>query len=570
VLEKRWIYPPEIPPRIDQALEDFTPIQRLILSRRGVETREQANTYLRAGRPESSDPMLLSGMPPAVDRLLWAIDSGETIAIYGDYDTDGVTASALMVLFLEGLGAKVESYIPNRFDEGYGLNTEALASLQASGAGLVVTVDSGIRSVDEVLSAAQSGLDVIVTDHHHPGRELPPALAIVNPKQAGDTYPFKELSGVGLAYKLCQAIAARQRQPEPTELLDLVAVGTVADVVTLSGENRHLVARGLEVLNRHERSGLVALTEASGYPKGRLDATAIGFGLGPRLNAAGRMGSASAALELLLERDPKRADRLAGELERANRQRRKATQDVVQRANADIEARGVGEIIVAADPSFSEGVVGLAAARLAETYYRPALVAHRGEEHTRGSARSIPEFHITQALDECADLIDRHGGHAAAAGFTVSNNRWDPFVAKISEVAHRTFAGMELSPALEIDAPVTLAEIDEALLSFVEQLEPCGHGNPAPILAAHGVRVIQPRAVGRDGAHLKLTLADGQSFRDAIAFRQGDKIGRLPDVVDVAFKPEWNNYMGVRSIQLNVVDIRGARGTATEADPLPG
>jgi single-stranded-DNA-specific exonuclease len=385
---------------------------------------------------------------------------------------------------------------------------------------------------------------------------LPNAIAIVNPKQPGDEYPFKELSGVGLAYKLCQALAARRSMPEPVSLLDLVAVGTVADVVSLSDENRRLVTRGLKVLNRHERPGLLALTRVSRYPVGRVDATAIGFGLGPRLNAAGRMGSASTALQLLMEHDADAAMHLAEELEQANEERRKATQEVVERARAGIQSRGVEEIIVVADPSFSEGVVGLAAARLVETYYRPALVARQGDEYTRGSARSIPEFHITQALDECADVIERHGGHAAAAGFTVANERWDEFVAKITGVARSRFAGSELSPTLEIDALVGLGEIDEALLAFLAQLEPCGHGNPAPILAANGVRILQRRVVGKDGGHLKLTLRDGQSYRDAIAFRQGEKHDRLPEIVDVAFRPEWNDYMGARSIQLNVVDIR--------------
>jgi single-stranded-DNA-specific exonuclease len=557
-LEKHWLYPPAIPPRVEQALQDFTPLQRLILSRRGVETRQQADEYLYAGLPSSSDPMLLGGMGVAIDRLLRAIDSREKTVVYGDYDTDGVTASAVMLLYLGQLGARVESYIPNRFDEGYGLNTDALTAIRASGAGLVLTVDSGIRSVEEIESAAQSGLDVIITDHHHPGAELPPAVAIVNPRQRGDAYPFKELAGVGVAYRLCQALARRRSLAEPTSLLDLVAVGTVADVVSLSGENRHLVARGLEILNRHERPGLLALTAVSRYPVGRLDASAIGFGLGPRLNAAGRMGSAAAALQLLLESDQQAAMRLAEELERANQERRRATQEVVERASVGIEGQGEEDIIVVADPSFNEGVVGLAAARLAEAYYRPALVAHRGEEQTRGSARSIPEFHITQALDECAELIDRHGGHAAAAGFTISNDRWDEFVTRIGEVARRSFAGKKLRPSLEIDAVVGLGEIDESLLAFVGQLEPCGHGNPAPVLASHDVRILQRRVVGRDGAHLKLTLSDGRSFRDAIAFRQGAKHDQLPEIVDVAFKPEWNDYMGVRSIQLNVVDIRPA------------
>jgi single-stranded-DNA-specific exonuclease len=558
VLEKHWLYPPSVPSRVEQALADFTPLQRLILWRRGVETRQQAVEYLQAARPISSDPMLLRGMDCAVDRLLKAIDSRQKIVIYGDYDTDGVTASAVMLDFLRPLGADVESYIPNRFDEGYGLNTEALASIQASGGQLVITVDSGIRSVSEIDAAARAELDVIITDHHHPGAELPRAVAIINPKQPGDEYPFKELAGVGLAYKFCQALASRLSLSEPTSLLDLVSVGTVADVVTLSGENRHLVARGLEVLNRHERPGLLALTKVSRYPTGRLDAAAIGFGLGPRLNAAGRMGSASAALQLLMERDPDSALRLAEELEQANDDRRKATQDAVQRATAGIEGKGVDEIIIVVDPSFNEGVVGLAAARLAEAYYRPVLVARQGEENTRGSARSIPEFHITQALDQCADLIVRHGGHAAAAGFTVSNDRWDEFVARIGDVARQSLADVELSPSLEIDAQAALSEIDESLLSFIGQLEPCGHGNPAPILAAHDVRILQRRVVGREGGHLKLTLSDGQSFRDAIAFRQGQKHDQLPEIVDVAFKPEWNDYMGVRSIQLNVVDIRPA------------
>ncbi|HLC04045.1 MAG TPA: single-stranded-DNA-specific exonuclease RecJ [Anaerolineales bacterium] len=557
-MEKRWLYPPAMPARIERSLAEFTPLQRMILHRRGIETGLQASEYLQAARPLTSDPFLMRGMGSAVDRLERAIDSREKVVVYGDYDTDGVTASAVMLDFLENLGASVESYIPNRFDEGYGLNAGALARIQKSGVGLVLTVDLGIRSVEVIDSAAREGLDVIVTDHHRPGSELPPALAVINPKQPGDTYPFKDLSGVGLAYKLCQAIAARLSKPEPTSLLDLVAVGTVGDVVPLTGENRHLVAKGLEVLNRQERIGLRALARVARYAPGRLDATAIGFGLSPRLNAAGRMGSAEAALRLLVERDPNSAARLAEELDQANDERRRVTQDVVQRARSSIQERGVGEIIVVADPTFNEGVVGLAAARLAETYYRPALVARRGEATTRGSARSIPEFHITQALDQCAELIDRHGGHAAAAGFTVANDRWDELVGRLDHLAREAFAGREITPSLEIDANARLSEIDEPLLSFGARLEPCGHGNPAPVLAAHGVHILQRRVVGSDGGHLKLTLSDGVSFHDAIGFRLGGKHDQLPEIVDVAFKPEWNDYIGVRSIQLNVVDIRPA------------
>lgn len=557
-MEKRWVFPPRIPPGIDISLSRFSPIERRILLRRGVQTEQEATDFLRGAAPGSNDPYLMRGMQAAVDRLMRAIDSREKIVVYGDYDTDGVTASAVMLDFLGSLGARVESYIPNRFDEGYGLNAPALAEIRESGAALVMTVDSGIRSVAEVESAVRGGLDVIITDHHHPGHVLPRATSIVNPKQPGDEYPFKELSGVGLAYKVCQAISARLDLPEPSFLLDLVALGTVADVVPLNGENRFLVSQGLEVLNRQARVGLRALAKVARYASGRIDAAAIGFGLGPRLNAAGRMGSAAAALGLLMEQNEEQARRLAEELERANDERRRITLEVVELARARVGEQGPQDVIVVADPSFNEGVVGLAAARLAETYYRPALIARRGERSTRGSARSIPGFHITQALDACAGLTERHGGHAAAAGFSVSNERWDEFVNRLEAFAHEAFAGRDVSPVLEIDAESSLGEVSENLLSFLQQLEPCGHGNPAPVLAVSKVRVVDRRVVGKEGGHLKMTLSDGRVFREAIAFRQGKKADELPEEVDVAFKPEWNDYMGVRSIQLNVLDVRPA------------
>jgi single-stranded-DNA-specific exonuclease len=525
-----------------------------------VSTLEQAEAFL--GRvPIDHDPYLMLGMQEAAQRLLRAASAGEHVVVHGDYDADGISATALLVDALQRIGIHASHFIPNRFIEGYGLSDESLAALEAHGGSVLVTVDCGIRSVAEVSKARGLGLDVIVTDHHQPGPALPEAIAVVNPRRSGDPYPFKALSGAGVAYKLACAVYRALGRTDPADLLELVAVGTVADLVDLVDENRSLVTLGLSQLRATERPGLRELMTAAKIDRARLTATTIGFVLAPRLNAVGRMGSADAAYRLLMARDDADARAWAAGLETTNRLRQELTAEVVERARMQVgDASRDRAVLFAGDEGFGEGVIGLAAARLVDEFYRPAIVAQVGPETTRGSARSIPGFHITDALDECADLLTRHGGHAAAAGFSLRTQDLAAFLDRLQHVAAIRLANMDLSPSLDVDAELRFEEIDEELMTFIEALEPCGYGNPRPLFVAESVSVRDGRAVGRDGAHLKLLLWGAQRGFDAIAFRQADKLALAEGRIDVAFHLERNWYQGVASLQLNVQDLRAAQG----------
>lgn len=548
----------------------LSPLIVQLLYNRGLSTPSEVRAFLKGEWPEDN-PFRLKGMNEAVTRLRQAIRQREPIAVYGDFDTDGVTATALLVETLSALGAQVRPYIPHRVEEGYGLNMNALRELARRGSRVVVTVDCGIRSVPEVAYGRRLGLDIIVTDHHAPGEELPPATAAINPKQADCRYPFKELAGVGLAFKLAQAllrahrqtpvasskVGARGRAPllQEEDLLDLVALGTVADLAPLLGENRALVMRGLEKLNQPQRLGLQALISRAGVRPGQITATTIGYILGPRLNAAGRLDTAMASYNLLLSSSPTEAESLALKLEEVNRERQRLTVDTLERAREQVLALGEEEkLFFVAAEDYLPGIVGLVAQRLTEEFYRPSVVVELGEKTSRGSARSIPEFNITAALDQCRDLLVRYGGHAAAAGFTVANANLEPLQQRLRQIAMHQLEGRELLPTLSIDAEVDLSEINWATYTLLEQLEPFGYANPAPLLLSRGVIVRDARLVGED--HLKMTLSDGRVVWDAIAFHQGEWVGKLPRCLDIVYTLEVNEWNEEKRLQLNVKDLR--------------
>ena len=562
MLRKRWIVPPVISSDADRNLFAFHPVLRQLLFNRGISSDSEARHFLAAEVDFDTDPYQLVGMEATVDRLCDAIDHKETIAVYGDYDVDGVTATALLVQFLQFLGATVHPYIPNRFDEGYGLNREALDSLKADGVGLVVTVDCGIRSPDEALYARKIGLDLIITDHHHPlDGSVPPAFAVICPKQALDSYPDKNLAGVGIAYKIAQALASKRHVlPSTQQLLDLVALGTVADLAPLIGENRMLVRSGLQEIRRSKRQGLFSLANVAELVIGKTTASQIGFILGPRLNAAGRLDSALAALDLLMTTDVQEAGRLAQQLDAQNRQRQALTRQTQERAEALAIAEDADPILLfAVDEDFNAGVVGLAASRLAETYYRPAIVASKGDDQTRGSCRSIPEFHITDALDRCADLLVRHGGHAAAAGFTVTNENLPELRSRLKGLAAAQLGSLDLRPTLSADVEIKLSELSFDLFHQLAELEPTGYGNPEAVFVSRRARVRSSRAVGAEGRHLKLTFEDERGATvDAIGFRLGQELKDLPAQVDIAYTLEANDYRGRTTLQLNLKDVRSA------------
>ncbi len=559
-LNKRWEIAPGIPPDINEELVAFPPVMRQLLFNRGVTNETAARIYL-SNEGAIFDPFMMKGMKEAVGRLLKAVDAGEKIVVYGDYDVDGVTATALMVQALRAIGAKAQEYIPNRFEEGYGVNKEALSSLAVEGTSVILTVDCGIRSPEEAEYAHSLGIDLIISDHHEPRESLPIAWAIICPKQEGDAYPDKNLAGVGLAFKIAQALL--QTRPfsgvNAENWLDLVAIGTVADIVPLKGENRAMVKAGLKILNSRPRQGIFSLLGAAGLDtQKRISARDIGFIIGPRLNAAGRMESALAAYRLLVARDESEAGDLAISLDNQNRERQEKTRLMQQEAEALAQAEPNEHLIFAIKPGFNKGIVGLVAARLVETYYRPVIVGQQEAEFTRASCRSIPEFHITHALDECSALLVHHGGHAMAAGFTVRNDNLPELERRIKEIAGRELEKLELQPVLQADMELPLQRLTPNIIDEQEKLEPTGLMNPEVLFVSRRLKVTRFRQVGTESKHLRMTVTDGKLSYDAIAFRQGAWAEHMPAMVDLIYAYEKNSYMGRESLQLNVRDMKAS------------
>jgi single-stranded-DNA-specific exonuclease len=555
--EKLWIQPKKIPQQIEAELAEFSRVERQILFMRGIASKSDAVHFLGKNKQDDHDPFMMTGMELAVERIEAALKKKEKIVVYGDYDADGVTSTVLIEEVIGNMGGQVDHYIPDRFTEGYGLNDAAISKIVNRGAKLIICVDCGVRDVDLIGTAAKAGVDVIVIDHHEPGRELPPAVAIINPRQEDDAYPFKSLAGVGLAYKVAQALISRLGAGSLEDLLDLVALGTVADVVRLRGENRNLAARGIDRLNSTSRPGIIELMKIARLRPGSISSTKIGFIIGPRLNAAGRLGSAERAVRLLATTDEVEAEQLAAELDRVNRRRQKLTEKSVNDAILAIEASGeTPDAIVVTQKDFNEGVVGLIASRLKEMYYRPTFAATRGEEITRGSARSIPGFNVAIALEACRDLLIKYGGHEKAGGFTLETRNLPEFEERLIGIAGNQLDEDGFLPKLEIDAEVHFKSLGEDLMEFFNLLEPFGEGNRAPVLMTKQVAVAAKRAVGAEGKHLKLTMRKEGRTMDAIAFRLGHLASRLPEIVDVAYRLERNEYMGIESLQMNVDDIR--------------
>lgn len=575
-IDKNWQGPNKLPESIREELKDYPAAFAQILYNRGITTSTQAQQFLMMKGLQPNDPFMMLGMRQGVERILTAIKNHEQIVIYGDYDVDGVTATALMVEVLSSMKADVRHYIPNRYDEGYGLNCDALSRLKEEGAALVITVDCGIRSNVEAEHAREIGLEMIITDHHHPLGNLPPALAVICPKQLGDIYPDKDLAGVGLAFKLAQALTMEGKFPDVdlTSLLDLVALGTVADLAPLTGENRYLVREGLKQIQTGSRPGLVSLA-ATSYPSTGKNASIdikklayinlqktkssdIGFIFGPRLNAAGRLETAEAAFELLNSREISVTGLVAQQLEMQNQKRQEETRELQkQAAERALPTGNVPNILFAIDPNFKSGLVGLAASRLVDIYYRPAVVGQMDVDTTRCSCRSIPEFHITNALDQCADLLIRHGGHAAAAGFTVSTGNLPELIARLTRIADDELGKKDLQPTLVADAEVDLADLDATLLQYLDLLQPTGYGNRDPLFKMSHLKVNSARAVGKDSAHLKLTVTSPRGVTmDAIGFRLGGMSENLPGQIDLIGTFERNEFNGKVGLQLNVKDIR--------------
>jgi single-stranded-DNA-specific exonuclease len=554
--KKWWVYP-RIPTDVNQRLNQFSDYLRQVLYNRGYVEENTATQYLNASQP-LGDPFLLLDMEKAAERLLQAVDRQEVIIVYGDYDVDGVSATALMVQVLKTCGARVSRYIPNRFDEGYGVNCEAVQLLADSDAKVILTVDCGIRSANEAEFAKSLGIDMIISDHHYPKGELSSAYAVVCPKREGDPYPDKDLAGVGLAYKIAQALFSKRNLQgiSADDWLDLVALGTVADVVPLTGENRVLVRRGLTLIRQGHRPGLQALIRVSGRDPQRISAGDIGFMLGPRLNAAGRIDSALQAYELLMTNSIEEAGSLAQKLDNQNSERQRLTKEARALAEEKIGPVTNLNIISSFDAAYSSGIVGLVATNLVETYYRPAIVGSIEGEVTRASCRSITEFHITQALDQCADLLERHGGHAMAAGFTVRNENLSQLLDRLQMIADKELSGKELLKTVKADIEIPIEKVHEISMTTLERIQPTGMGNSDVVFVSRNVVIRNARTLGAEKKHLKFTCKAGDYLLDAVAWRQADWMPFLPGTFDLMYEIEENSYMGNRTMQLNIRDMR--------------
>jgi single-stranded-DNA-specific exonuclease len=574
MISKHWEIAPTAPKSLLKKYQQMSPILAQLLYNRGLQTPEEAYHFLY-DKELSVNPFAMKDMGKAVARIRKAIKQQEPIVVYGDFDADGVTATTLMMQVLKRLKANVRAYIPHRVDEGYGLNSPALEELAAQGTKLVITVDCGIRSVKEVEDGQAAGLDIIITDHHSIGPEIPRAVAVVNPQQV-DCPGDKKLAGVGVALMVARALLldawlknGKKKEHQAiyaqvvNELLDLVAIGTVADIMPLNSTiNRTLVRQGLNVINEAQRPGIKALMDVAGVKPGQATAMSIGFGLAPRINAAGRLESALIAYELLSATDVEVARGYAEELNSLNQKRQKLTAEAQGRVRAflDAEDRGGEHLIFAVDDEVIPGIVGLVAGRLTEEFFRPAIVVERGDTECHASCRSIPQFHITQALDECADLLVRHGGHAMAAGLTVLPENLPILQQRMQEKARVALDGMELLPTLFIDMQVGLRDLTMDLAEELEVLEPTGEANEKPVFMTPNLRVLDVRTVGSGDSHLKLKLAaDGLPPVDAIGFRLGSWRFEMPSVIDVAYHLEVNEWQGRRNLQLNLQDLRPSR-----------
>ena len=554
---REWRLRPEPPPGFADSI-GFPDFHAKLLYNRDVRTRSEADAFLAADQRLSNDPFLLPDMRQAVDRLRRAVEAGETIAVFGDFDADGLTGAAIVTIALTELGARVIPYLPDRASEGHGLNPLAVGSIRAQGVTTMVTVDCGTTAVDEVDLASALGIDTIVTDHHSLSGRLPYASAVVNPKREESEYPYLGLTGAGLSYKLVEALWADLGKPLPEHLLEIAALGTVADVGPLTGENRYIVKRGLELLNSTCHPGIEALIARCRLEKGKIDSRDVSFSLVPRLNASGRLGDANLSLHLLTATTKEKAVSLADKLEQANERRRELSQLAYRQAMEQVESNGssAAPVIFVEHREWLPGILGLVAGRLSEAFHRPVAAVAVGPQVSRASMRSIPEFDVVEALGLVEDRLVRYGGHPAAAGFTVPTHALDDLKAEMGDIASSQISAASAVPSIEIDCEAPPDIVDRASLDFIESLAPFGEGNPAPVLMTRGMRVSESRTVGRTKAHLKMSLVHGGRMWEAIAFNQADRAISAGDVVDAVYNVGLNEWGGVARMELRVLDVR--------------
>ena len=533
----------------------YAPLTAMVLASRGIQSGAQAKAYLDCNVP-LLDPFLMTDMDLAAGRVGLAMARGEKIAVFGDYDVDGITATCLLTSFLRSHGVDCVSYIPGRLEEGYGLNPIAIHQLHQEGVNLIITVDCGITAVAEAELCRELGIDLVITDHHECKDVLPFAAAVVDPHRPDGGYPHKNLSGVGVAFKLAAALSGDQ-EAVLREYADMVCLGTVADVMPLQGENRVFVSRGLELLSRTTRPGIAALMAESGCDPKTVSASSIGFMLAPRINAAGRMGRIELALELFLTHDPVRASDVAKQLCDLNRQRQAVESEIYAQAVSMLPAGQPPEAIVLADESWHQGVVGIVASRIAEEYACPAFLICLDGEHGKASSRSHGGFNLFSSLTVLSDLLESYGGHELAAGFTITRSNIPEFRRQVCALAAGFYSDDAPRTALDVDCAIPPELLTIHNIESLSALEPCGNSCPKPVLMMKNLMIDRISMVG-NGRHMRLRLRSGRHSVNAIYFSANpESVSIQPgDVVDIAFTPQINEFRSERSVQMNVLDIR--------------
>lgn len=529
-----------------------------ILNNRGIVTEEKIRLFLNPTRNDFHNPFLIKDMEKAVDRIIKAIENKERITIYGDYDVDGITSITVLKSFLQERGLEIAQYIPNRLTEGYGLNIEAVEKIKKRGCDLMITVDCGISAIKEIDYANQLGIETIVTDHHEPGQELPKAMAVIDNKRKDSTYPFRELAGVGVVFKVIQAISIKLglKEEEYLKYLDIVCIGTISDIVPLVDENRVIAKLGLLLIKQTRNIGLRAIINMSGYKE--IDSNSISFGIAPRINACGRMGKAEDALELFLSKNINEVCQLAQKLNEYNKERQETEKAIYENAVEAIERENLqkNSAIIVGGHNWHHGVIGIVSSKITEMYFKPSiLLSFEDDGIGTGSGRSIPGFDLHEALSKCNNSIEKFGGHSMAIGITIKKDKFENFKKQFEQIAEEADIN-DIIPIIKIDAKINFENINKEMVDSLKELEPYGEGNKMPIFAFKNLKIDSIRSLS-DGKHLKLTLKEGNTVINAIGFNMGHFINeyRIGDKVDVAGVLEINHFNGVESVQINLKDI---------------
>ena len=529
-----------------------------ILVNRNIVDEKNIKIFLTPTRKDFHNPFLISDMEKAVERIIKAIKEKENVTIYGDYDVDGITSITVLKSFLQDRGLEVNTYIPNRLDEGYGLNNDAISKIAKTGCQLMITVDCGISAIEEIEYANSLGIETVITDHHEPVEELPKAFAVIDNKRKDSTYPFRELAGVGVVFKLIQAISIKLnlKEEEYLKYLDIVCIGTISDIVPLVDENRVITKLGLMLVKQTKNIGLKAILQVSGYNK--IDSNTISFGIAPRINACGRMGVAEEALDLFLSKNINQVNELARKLNERNRVRQETEKEIFESAKRQIEEKNLNQsnTIVVAGENWHHGVIGIVSSKITDMYFKPSILLSFEEDGIgKGSGRSIPGFDLHDALMKCNDCIEKFGGHSMAIGITIKKENFEKLRDKLEKIAIEEHIN-EIVPVIKIDAKVNLSEIDKDMVESLRQLEPFGEGNKMPIFAFKNLKIDSIRALS-EGKHLKLTLKDNNFIISAIGFNMGELVEdyRIGDKVDIVGTLEINSFNGMDSIQINMKDI---------------